>query len=150
VTDATAGAGAIPQSDLALDHAGTSVADLARSLRFFGDAFGFGIEETFSIPATDVRGVVLRHLSGARIELFHDPGSVATPPGDPVGSAGRRGWFQVAFRVRDLAAAYSRAIDAGGAAVRPPFLAPDGRSSVAFLCDPDGNLIELIQRAAGR
>lgn len=138
-----------PDLDLDLDHAGTSVADLARSLRFFGGAFGFGIEETFSIPATDVRGAVLRHPSGARIELFHDPESVATPPGDPVGSARRRGWFQVAFRVRDLDAAYDRAINAGGDAVRPPFLAPDGRSTVAFLRDPDGNLIELIQRTPG-
>ena len=32
------------------------------------------------------------------------------------------------------------------APVKPPFVAPDGATIVAFVSDPDGNLLELISR----
>jgi predicted enzyme related to lactoylglutathione lyase len=44
---------------------------------------------------------------------------------------------------------FGRVVAAGATAVKEPFVAPDGLSTVAFIGDPDGNLIELIQREAG-
>jgi lactoylglutathione lyase len=131
---------------LTLDHAGMSVEDLGRSTRFYVDVFGFAVEEHFAIPNTDVRGAVLIHPSGARIELFHRPGSRPRPTGHPIESTREQGWFQTAFRVTDVPDVFGRVVAAGASAVKEPFVAPDERSCVAFVGDPDGNLIELIQR----
>lgn len=134
--------------ELTLDHAGTSVEDLDRSTSFYVDVFGFSVEERFVIPNTDVRGAVLLHPGGARIELFHRPASRPRPIGHPIESTSEQGWFQTAFRVTDVPDVFGRVVAAGASAVKEPFVAPDGRSTVAFIGDPDGNLIELIQRDA--
>lgn len=134
----------------ALDHAGASVGDLERSIQFYRDVFGFVVDETFAIPGTAVRGAVLVNAGGARVELFHREGSRAAPPGHPIDSTLQQGWFQLAFAVHDVAAVFERVVDAGATAVKPPFVAPDGRCRVAFVGDPDGNLIELIQRGSSQ
>lgn len=68
-------------------------------------------------------------------------------PGHPTKSTKQQGWFQLAFRVADLKATFDEVVAGGATAVKLPFTAPDGRSQVAFIGDPDGNLIELIQRS---
>jgi catechol 2,3-dioxygenase-like lactoylglutathione lyase family enzyme len=134
---------------LALDHVGLSVSDLALAAAFYGRLFAFEtVEETFSLPQHDLRGMVLRDPAGLRLELFEKSRARRVRACDPVAAAEGLGWFQIAFRVPDLAEAYDRAIAAGAQAVRPPFIAPDGKTPVAFIADPDGNLIELIERAA--
>jgi catechol 2,3-dioxygenase-like lactoylglutathione lyase family enzyme len=143
-------AAAGPMTAIRIDHAGASVADLATAIGFYVGAFGFEVEESFSIPGTSVDGVVLRHPHGARVELFRHPESITAPTGHPVDSTLRRGWFQLAFRVDDVVAAHHHVLGAGAVTVREPFLAPDGRSRVAFVVDPDGNLIELIERRPTR
>ena len=125
---------------LTLDHVGVSVQDLDRSTRFYVDVFGFAVEERFAIPDTDVCGAVLIHPSGARVEI--------ETLGHPIESTREQGWFQTAFRVTDVPDVFTRVVAAGASAVKPPFVAPDGRSTIAFIGDPDGNLIELIQRGA--
>lgn len=137
-----------PPVQLTLDHAGMSVADLGRSTTFYTDVFGFAVEEHFAIPNTEIRGAVLIHPSGARIELFHRADSRSRPPGHPIESTIEQGWFQTAFRVENVTEVFGRVVAAGAASVKEPFVAPDGRSKVAFIGDPDGNLIELIQRNA--
>lgn len=131
---------------LALDHAGASVGNLERSIAFYTGVFGFVVDETFAIPGSPVRGAVLVNAGGARVELFHREGSLAAPPGHPIDSTLQQGWFQLAFSVADADLAFERVVAAGASAVKPPFRAPDGRCRVAFVGDPDGNLIELIQR----
>jgi catechol 2,3-dioxygenase-like lactoylglutathione lyase family enzyme len=69
--------------------------------------------------------------------------------GIPIESSREHGWFQTAFRVADVASVFSRVVAVGATPVKAPFTAPDGRASVAFIGDPDGNLIELIQRSDG-
>ena len=131
---------------LRIDHAGASVANLEASTRFYCEVLGFAVEEHFQIPSTPVRGAVLINAVGTRVELFCRPGSLASPSGDPIESTRQQGWFQLAFAVDDLAATYSQVLVRGARPVKPPFCAPDGRAQVAFIADPDGHLIELIQR----
>lgn len=132
-----------------IDHAGTSVADLDRAEAFFAAVFGFTtVEDRFALPHADLRGVVLRNGAGARIELFEKRGSVPVRPVDPIAGAGLHGWFQLAFSARDVPAQYQRVVAAGATPIKPPFIAPDGKTTVAFVADPDGNLIELIERSA--
>lgn len=133
---------------LSLDHGGASVADLAKSIRFYQQVLEFEVDEEFQIPGTEVRGAVLSNPGGARVELFHRVASRSSAPGHPIDSTLQQGWFQIAFRVMDLAQAFEQVVAAGATVVKAPFKAPDGRSQVAFVGDPDGNLIELIQRGS--
>ena len=133
---------------LPLDHAGTSVASLAVSEAFYRDVFGFAhVEDTFTLAKYNLSGMVLRNDAGARIELFEKQGSVPMRAADPNEGTAYHGWFQVAFASRDVAADYARVVAAGAIEIKPPFIAPDGKTTVAFVADPDGNLIELIERA---
>jgi lactoylglutathione lyase len=132
--------------NLTLDHGGMSVADIGRSTHFYTEVFGFAVEESFAIPNTPVTGRVLIHPGGARIELFRRDDSQPRATGHPVESTLDQGWFQIAFRVDDTRSVFSRIVAGGANPVKEPFVAPDGRSTVAFVGDPDGNLIELIQR----
>ena len=135
--------------DMVIDHAGTSVADLARAQRFYADVFGFVIvEDEFALADHGLRGVVLRNRVGARVELFEKAGSTAMRATDPIAGAALHGWFQLAFATPDVPGQYARVTAAGATPVKPPFIAPDGRTTVAFVADPDGNLIELIERSA--
>ena len=133
--------------DMPIDHAGTSVANLEVSEIFYRDLFGFTIaEDRFTLPQFNLRGVVLRNGAGARIELFEKQGSVPMRKSDPNEGTAFHGWFQLAFSARNVAEQFERVVAGGAAVIKPPFTAPDGMTTVAFIADPDGNLIELIER----
>ena len=134
---------------LRFDHAGLSVADLDRSHRFYADTLGFTVvEDDFALPEHELRGRVLVNAAGVRIELFERRGSQPIRRGHPTEGALQQGWFQFALSTRDLEATYRRVTTAGATPLMAPRLAPDGRSWIAFIGDPDGNLIELLQRPA--
>lgn len=135
---------------MTLDHVGISVADLERSRTFYEQVLGFSIEEdAFTLALHEIRGVVLADRHGARIELFERRGSTPSPPGHPTDSVRRQGLFQFALGVADVRSTFERVTAAGAAAVLTPRVAPDGRCIIAFIGDPDGNLIELIERPTG-
>ena len=130
-----------------IDHAGVSVADLDRSGHFYRDVLGFiTVEDQFSFPEHDLRGVVLVNPQGARVELFERKGSTPTGPHHQIESTRRQGWFQFALAVPDIARTFAAVVAAGAEPSLAPSIAPDGESLVAFVRDPDGNLIEFLQR----
>jgi catechol 2,3-dioxygenase-like lactoylglutathione lyase family enzyme len=106
---------------LGFDHAGLSVSDLERSHQFYADVFGFN--------------------------LFAQRGSQPRKRLDPTVGAMQRGWFQFALSTKDIKASYARVVAAGAAPLMPPRVAPDGRTLCAFVGDPDGNLVEQLQRS---
>ncbi|MFY9931903.1 MAG: VOC family protein [Streptosporangiaceae bacterium] len=130
-----------------IDHAGVSVADLERSERFYRDVLGFTtVEDRFGFPEHELRGVVLVNPQGARVELFERKGSVSTGPHHQIESTRRQGWFQFALAVPDIAGTFAAMVAAGAEPSLAPAIAPDGVTLVAFVRDPDGNLIEFLQR----
>jgi catechol 2,3-dioxygenase-like lactoylglutathione lyase family enzyme len=132
-----------------VDHAGVSVADLERSERFWREVLGFEmVEDRFAFPEHDLRGVVLVNVQGARVELFERRDSVPTGPHHQIESTRRQGWFQFALAVPDIEATFAAVTSAGAEPTLPPTTAPDGVSLVAFVRDPDGNLVEFLQRPA--
>jgi catechol 2,3-dioxygenase-like lactoylglutathione lyase family enzyme len=132
-----------------VDHAGVSVADLERSERFWRDVLGFdAVEDRFTFAEHDLRGVVLVNPQGARVELFERKNSVPGGRQHQIDSTRRQGWFQFALAVPDIAETFAAVTAAGAESSLAPTTAPDGVSLVAFVRDPDGNLVEFLQRPA--
>jgi catechol 2,3-dioxygenase-like lactoylglutathione lyase family enzyme len=63
---------------------------------------------------------------------------------DPPTAMLTEGFGHVAFECSDLEADFTRATDAGAAEVWGPRQSPEPGRRMAFVHDPDGNLIELI------
>jgi len=140
-----------------LDHAGLAVADLEAAAAWFCDVFGLVPELSLKVDAIDLSIEMLIHPSfGYRIELLHRPGTGATgaaagahpggKPANPAEAALRAGYGHVAFDVADLDAAWDRAVARGARPVMPPGPAPEPGVRMAFVADPEGNLIELLHR----
>jgi len=131
-----------------LDHVGLAVADLAALAAWFCDVFGLVRELRLRVEALDLSVEMLIHPGyGYRVELLHRPGSAS--PGKPVtpGEAAlREGYGHVAFDVADLDAAYERAVACGARPVMPPGPSPEAGVRMAFIADPEGNLVELLHR----
>lgn len=120
-----------------LAHAAFAVADVDRALAFYAK---LGIEEAFRLTRDDgsLRLVYL-HVGGDRfLELF--PGGPDAPSGHP------QSFKHVCLRTDDLAADVERFRAAGVAIDREPSLGLD-RNLQAWITDPDGNQIELMQLA---
>jgi catechol 2,3-dioxygenase-like lactoylglutathione lyase family enzyme len=131
-----------------LDHVGLSVGDLDRATAWYHEALGFDVDFAFRIPV--LRGAVLVHPSGLRIELLERGGSGGGIGGsDPDTALLTRGWAHIALEVEDLDGTYPRLVEAGASGVWEPRQAPEPGARMAFVHDPDGNLIELIERGRG-
>lgn len=143
----------MPTNSIYAHHVGLTVPDLDRALAWYSAALGFEVELEFTLPG-DVRGAMLDSAGGARVELFEVPGTtLGTNWADPPSAMRTQGFGHVAFGTDDLDAAYARALAAGAVAVWAPRESPEPGRRMAFLHDPDGNLIELIgprEPAAGR
>jgi catechol 2,3-dioxygenase-like lactoylglutathione lyase family enzyme len=132
---------------MTFDHAGISVANLEVSQKFYGDVLGFThVEDRFELPQFEIRGLVLTNPLGVRIELFERRGSRPNRVGHPAEDTIIQGWFQFALGVADAQATFDRVVKAGAKPLLTPRIAPDGRSIVAFVGDPDNNLVEFLQR----
>jgi catechol 2,3-dioxygenase-like lactoylglutathione lyase family enzyme len=132
-----------------LDHVGLAVADLPAAVSWFCDVFGLVPEVSLRVATVDLSMEMLIHPTlGYRLELLHRPGSRADgKPATPGEAAQREGYGHVAFDVEDLEGAFDRAVARGARPVMPPGPSPEPGVRMAFLADPEGNLIELLHRA---
>ncbi|MDW5593061.1 VOC family protein [Conexibacter stalactiti] len=132
-----------------LDHVGLSVGDLDAQRRFYARALGLTeTEETFELPEAQVRTAILRSADGLKLELVERGGSTPQEFADPLDGASIQGYFHWALNVEDLDAVYTAVLRAGADAVSPPAPAVRPGARFAYVKDPEGNLLELIQPAA--
>ena len=131
-----------------LDHVGLAVGDLQVAVSWFCEVFGLVPELTLRVDALDLSIEMLVHpVYGYRLELLHRPGSLAgCKPGTPGEAALREGYGHAAFDVTDLDGAYHRAVARGARPVMPPRPSPEPGVRMAFVADPEGNLIEFLHR----
>ena len=128
-----------------MHHAGISVPDLDRSLAWYCAALGLRPGFRFEVAPLGLRGVFALDDGGSGIELIEVSGSV---PGvaktDPPTANSVHGFNHVCFQVTDLDAAYARLLAHGAAGVWDPRESPEPGMRMAYVADPDGNLIELV------
>jgi catechol 2,3-dioxygenase-like lactoylglutathione lyase family enzyme len=131
-----------------LDHVGLAVADLNAAATWFCDVFGLVRELTLKVDALELSIEMLVHPTfGYRLELLHRPVSGAgRKPATPGEAALREGYGHVAFDMTDLDAGYDRAVARGARPVMPPGPSPEPGVRMAFVADPEGNLVELLHR----
>jgi catechol 2,3-dioxygenase-like lactoylglutathione lyase family enzyme len=130
-----------------LDHMGINVADLDAMTSWYATALKLDVEFEFALDHVDFRGVMLRSPEGYRIELLNRSGNVAgLQAASPVEAALTRGFGHVAFDVPDVDAAYDALLAAGASVRMSPRPSPEGGVRMAYVADPEGNLVELLDR----
>jgi lactoylglutathione lyase len=131
----------------AIDHVGLSVADLDAAEGFYTGAFGFTRQLAFELSPHPIRGLMLAHPSGSRLELFRHAQSVPGPsaPG-PIEAHATRGYNHFALTASDIDEVFAAALAAGAKPVIEPRPSPEPGIRFAFLADPEGNLVELVER----
>jgi len=131
-----------------LDHVGLNVADLAAAESWYCTAFGLERELAVRIDVVDLDIVMLKNRQfGHRVELLHRPGS---GPGlraaNPAEAVLTEGFGHIAFDVADLDGTHQALLGRGAREVMPPQPSPEPGVRMSFLADPEGNLIELVER----
>ena len=85
---------------------------------------------------------------GDRLELLHRPGSKAGLRADnPPEAVLTEGFGHIAFDVSDLDGEFERLVALGARPVMTPRPSPEHGVRMAFLADPEGNLVEVIDRS---
>jgi lactoylglutathione lyase len=130
----------------AIDHVGLSVSELDAASSFYETAFGFAPEVAFELPGA-IRGQMMIGESGVRLELFQHPDSGPGLAGAaPLQALATRGYGHFALAATDIDSVFQRACAAGASALMEPGPSPEPGVRMAFLADPEGNLIELVER----
>jgi lactoylglutathione lyase len=131
-----------------LDHVGLAVHDLDAAASWYCAAFGYRRELTLRVDRIDLDIVMLLHAEhGDRLELLHRPGSSAGPRfANPAEAALSETFGHVAFDVRGLESAFDRVVSLGARPVMTPQASPEPGVRMAFVADPEGNLVELLER----
>ncbi|MEB3329735.1 MAG: VOC family protein [Candidatus Sericytochromatia bacterium] len=119
-------------------HTMIRVRSLEAALAFYEAAFGYATRARR--PGPEGTEIAFLRLPGEAVELqLCEVLEGPYPPPQPRA-------MHLAYRVSDLTAGIARAVGAGAALERGPYTLPSG-SHVAFLTDPDGHAIELVQKA---
>ena len=114
------------------------VADLETSVRFYTDIIGLKVQSRTEIP--DVHEAVMAaDEGGGRLQLAE-----RYEGGRPI-DHGFALW-KIYMNVDDCAATHQRAVDAGFTSTMAPERLDRWPVTVAFILDPDGYSIELLQR----
>lgn len=147
-------------TDIQPHHFSVAVTNLDRAIAWYADIFGFELERRFHVPGIPAEGAFMRRPE-LRIELWCAVGVVPVPehrkvPDEDLRTAGTK---HIGFMLPDLQGQLPELIRRGvdiatvqrrrGEPMRsdPDLLAP-GKPPVfaAFIRDPDGTLIELLDR----
>jgi len=129
------------------DHVGLSVADIEGAEAFYTTAFGFVRQLAFELSPHPIRGVMLTHPAGFRLELFEHSASLpGLQAATPIEAHATRGYSHFALTAPDIDVVFADALDAGARAVIEPRPSPEPGVRFAFLTDLEGNLVELVEK----
>lgn len=121
-------------------HTMLRVGDLDRSIRFYTDVLGMSLLSRKDYPAGEFTLAFVGYGSNpehAELELTHNWGVSSYELGTAYG--------HVALGVDDIHATCDRIRAAGGVITREPGPMKHGTTVIAFVQDPDGYKVELIE-----
>jgi catechol 2,3-dioxygenase-like lactoylglutathione lyase family enzyme len=120
-----------------LNHVGGRIKALDASLAFYTETIGAEVVDQLVMADGSVDRVHIQIATGL-VELLHhrEPDPDAT-----------YGLNHIGFMTDDLDGDYARLIGAGYAELSAPRVASSGQGRLAFLSDPNGVRIELLQRS---
>jgi lactoylglutathione lyase len=125
---------------VALIHTCYRITDIERSVAFYR---ALGFEEVGRIPIRDEAVNVFMNQSGdgemPRLELTYNFGVDSYDLGT--------GYGHIAITAEDLDATLDRLAELGIEPEKPPYSVREGGSRLAFVKDPDGYRIELIEQS---
>ena len=119
-----------------LNHFGIVVKDLQKSIDFYQNVLGAKVVYRGFIPGNKT-DVIYLLITGGMVELLHRADA---------GPDEKFGITHIAFMTDDLEGDYARLIDAGNEGLVAPRVAGSGAGRLAFLRDPNGTRVELLQR----
>jgi lactoylglutathione lyase len=126
-----------------LHHVALSVADLEAAISWYGVAFGLTPTVRATLPG--FRLAMLEAENGLRVEVFEaERSSRSIDSSTPTSVMLHHGFTHLALQVDDLVAVHDRLIAVGARTVWDPRPSPEEGEAMAFIHDPEGNLIELI------
>jgi lactoylglutathione lyase len=140
-----------------VSHFGIQVADVERSVRFYGEILGLEpvtrwvrdqsyIQELVGYPGVELHVAVFRlPYSEAFLEIL-EYRNVDRRPVDP--ATANPGTAHLCIYVRDLDALHDRLAAAGVefvSSVKSPDVGPNSGGKVVYMIDPDGIRIELLE-----
>lgn len=130
-----------------VDHVGLSVGDLDAQLAWYQKVFGFPIAKPFEIEALGLRGAFLLGPNDVAIEFLERAGSThRKPAGSAPDELLAQGWGHLCFRVDDIEATFESLVAAGARVINAPTQSPEPGVRFAYVTDPEGNFIELVDR----
>jgi len=116
---------------------GIVVRDLDAAQRFYETALGLKEVNRVRVDMLELDEVILTAPGGGSVVLMrYDDGRSHVEVGQ-----------KIVFVVASPAAVADAAVEAGGTVVFPPTHMPDFGATIAFVQDPDGHAIEVLDRA---
>lgn len=129
-----------------LHHVGLSVNDLGTSRKWYEENFDLVEEQYFEMKQPEVRAVILAGKNGLRVELIDLNNSKREREyTDPLDASSVQGYGHLAIEVDHLDGVFKSLVEHGARTVSEPSPAVQKGAFFAYVKDPEGNLIELIQ-----
>lgn len=127
------------------EHVGVAVSDIDRSIGFYCDLLGMRV--VLRKPMSKGGEQAFLDAGNAQLELFCPAPTVSTPARTITDA--EAGIRHLTFAVSDVDAMFARLLAAGVPAHQPPRDAFNQEivRRVAFVADPNGILVELVERA---
>jgi len=118
-------------------HTCLNVLDLERSIVFYRDRLGLQLTRRFEVKENNAEIAFLEDAEGGAIELTHWRDRKQLAEGD--------NFDHIALGVKEVKAAIERLRGQGVTIAMEPFTLKGGAHQIAFIKDPDGNWIELVE-----
>ena len=115
-----------------VNHIGLFVKDLASSVEFYGDFFGFPVVKEFGSSGAKI---ALLDIGGGQVELIQRPAPRDVSPSCE--------WGHIAFHVPDFEEKLKK-LDSLGLEKR--IVTTGDGSRLCFFADPDGHTLELMEK----
>lgn len=129
------------------DHVGLSVADLDAQASWYSNALGLEKDAPFEVVSLQLRGMFLTGPSGIAIELLQRAGShTGLQAPNPAEALLTQGYGHICLRVVDVDSLHAQLLAAGATERMAPQQSPEPGVRMSFVADPEGNLIELLDR----